>query len=133
VGMVVLLDPRRSETALLASEHHSIRPGSDALFLLALLHVLVAEQRVDFGALTQLVEGAEQLGPLVADFSPARVAACTGVPADTITRLAREFAAAPRAVCYGRFGVCTQEFGTLACWLINLINLATGNLDREGG
>jgi anaerobic selenocysteine-containing dehydrogenase len=132
-GKVVVLDPRRSETALLASEHHTIRPGSDALFLLAFLHVLVAEQRVSFGAHAQLVEGKEQLAALVAGFSPARVAARTGVSADTVTRLAREFAAAPRAVCYGRFGVCTQEFGTLACWLITLINLCTGNLDREGG
>jgi anaerobic selenocysteine-containing dehydrogenase len=132
-GKVVVLDPRRSETALLASEHHSIRPGSDALFLLAFLHVLVAEGRVDFGEHARRVEGAEQLAALVADFSPARVAVRTGVPAETVTRLAHEFAAAPRAVCYGRIGVCTQAFGTLACWLINLINLATGNLDREGG
>jgi anaerobic selenocysteine-containing dehydrogenase len=132
-GKLVVLDPRRSETAALASEHHAIRPGSDALFLLALLHVLVAEQRVNFGALAPLVDGAEQLATLVAGFSPERVAARTGVPAETITRLAREFAAAPRAVCYGRFGVCTQDFGTLACWLIYVINLATGNLDREGG
>jgi anaerobic selenocysteine-containing dehydrogenase len=132
-GKVVVLDPRRTETALLASEHLFIRPGSDALFLLAFLHVLVAERRIDFGAHTRRVEGAEQLAALVAGFPPARVAAHTGVPADTVLRLARAFAAAPRAVCYGRIGVCTQEFGTLACWLINLINLATGNLDREGG
>lgn len=132
-GKVVVLDPRRSETALLSSEHHFIRPGSDALFLLAFLHVLVSEQRVSFGAHAQRVEGAERLASLVAGFAPSRVAQRTGVPAATIARLAREFAAAPRAVCYGRIGVCTQEFGALACWLINLINLATGNLDREGG
>jgi anaerobic selenocysteine-containing dehydrogenase len=132
-GKVVVLDPRRSETALLSSEHHFIRPGSDALFLLAFLHSLFAEKLVDFGALGGFIDGAERVAALAARYAPARVAEHTGIAPEVIVRLAREFAAAPRAVCYGRVGVCTQEFGALCSWLINVINIATGNLDREGG
>jgi len=132
-GKVVVLDPRRTETAALASEHVFIRPGSDALFLMAVLHTLFSEQLARPGALLPLLSGFEQVASLVTDFAPERVAETTDVPADTIRRIAREFASAPRAVCYGRVGVSTQDFGTLCSWLINLINIVTGNLDREGG
>jgi anaerobic selenocysteine-containing dehydrogenase len=132
-GKVVVLDPRRSETADLASEHHFIRPGSDALFLLALLHTLFAERRVRLGALSSLVEGLAEVEAIARKFAPERVAERTGVAADTIKRIAREFSESPRAVVYGRVGVCTQDFGALSCWLINVINIVSGNLDREGG
>jgi anaerobic selenocysteine-containing dehydrogenase len=132
-GTVVVIDPRRSETAALANRHHFIRPGTDALLLLALLHVVFAEGLEQPGRLGDLVDGLDTVRALVADFPPERVAAATEIAAEEIRALARAFAAAPSAVCYGRCGVSTQEFGGLAHWLINLLNLATGNLDRPGG
>jgi anaerobic selenocysteine-containing dehydrogenase len=132
-GKVVVLDPRRSETAALASEHHFIRPGSDALFLLALLHTLFAERRVQLGALAPLVEGLAEVEAIAKKFAPERVAVHTGVSAETIKRIAHEFSEQRRAVCYGRVGVSTQDFGALSCWLINVLNIVSGNLDREGG
>jgi anaerobic selenocysteine-containing dehydrogenase len=132
-GTVVVVDPRRTETAALADRHHFIRPGTDALLLLALLHVVFAEGLEKPGRLAELTDGLEAVRALAADFAPERAAAATGIEADEIRALARAFAAAPSAVCYGRCGVSTQAFGGLAHWLINLLNLVTGNLDRPGG
>ncbi len=132
-GRVVVLDPRRTETAVLADEHHFIRPGSDALFLLAVLHTLFAEKRVQPGRLTPFLAGLPEVESLVQSYSPERVSARVGIGAPEIRRIALEFAAAKRAVCYGRVGVSTQDFGALACWLVNLLNIVTGNFDREGG
>jgi anaerobic selenocysteine-containing dehydrogenase len=132
-GTLVLLDPRRTETADWASEHHFIRPGADAAFLLAFLHVLHAEALVDRDAIARLADGADALASLVARFPPERVAAAVGIPADTIRRLARDFAKARRAVCYGRVGTCVNTFGSVASWLQEAVNVVTGNFDREGG
>jgi anaerobic selenocysteine-containing dehydrogenase len=132
-GRLVVLDPRRTETAAVADEHHFIRPGTDALFLAALLHVLFAEGLAQPGRLLPLLDGWDEVPGLVAPFGPDRVAPATGVPADVTVRLARELAAAPTAVCYGRMGTSVQQFGTVATWLTDLVNLATGNLDRPGG
>lgn len=132
-GKLVVIDPRRTETAAVADEHHFIRPGTDALFLAALLHVLFEEELATPGHLLPLLEGWESLPQLVAPFAPERVAAATGIPADVTRRLAHELAAAPTAVCYGRMGTSVQEFGALATWLVELVNVATGNLDRVGG
>ncbi len=132
-GSLVVLDPRRSETAALASEHIFIRPGSDALFLLGMLHTLFTERRVRLGALASLVEGLPKIEEIARRFPPERVAEQTGVAAETIARIARSFSERQRAVCYGRIGVCTQDFGSLSCWLINVLNVVTGNFDREGG
>jgi anaerobic selenocysteine-containing dehydrogenase len=132
-GKVVLIDPRRTETAELASEHHFIRPGADALLLLALLHTLVVEKRCRPGRLAPFVDGMERLEAAVADFSPASVAQATGIAAEQITQLARDFAQAPTAVCYARMGASTQELGGLCQWLCNVLNIVTGNLDRPGG
>jgi anaerobic selenocysteine-containing dehydrogenase len=132
-GRLVVVDPRRSETAAVADEHLFIRPGGDAHLLLGLLHVVFAESRVNLRALAPLVDGLDAVERLVARFSPERVAARTGIEAGRIAALAREFAVAPSAVCYGRVGVCTQEFGGLAAWLINVLNIVTGNFDRAGG
>jgi anaerobic selenocysteine-containing dehydrogenase len=132
-GRLVVIDPRRTETADVADEHHFIRPGTDALFLAALLHALLAEGLAKPGALLPRLDGWEQVPRLVAPFAPERVAAATGIPAEVTKRLARELAGAPTAVCYGRIGTCVQEFGTVATWLTDLVNIATGNLDRPGG
>jgi anaerobic selenocysteine-containing dehydrogenase len=132
-GRLVVIDPRRTETAALADWHLPIRPGTDALLLLAILHTLFDEALVRPGRLAAFTDGHEAVPDAVRAFPPARVAGATGISAGDIQRLAREFAGAPSAVCYGRVGISTQEFGGLACWLVNVINVVTGNLDRAGG
>jgi anaerobic selenocysteine-containing dehydrogenase len=132
-GRFVVMDPRRTETAEVADEHHFIIPGSDAFFLFALVNVLFDEGLTDLGRLADFTDDVERVRELSQPFSPLDVATATGVPADTIRRIAREFAGAERAVCYGRIGTCTQEFGTLASWLVDVVNVLTGNLDRAGG
>ena len=132
-GKVILIDPRRNETAALVDHHLFIRPGTDALFLLALLHVLFEEGLTNLGALASFTAGLETISDIVAEFSPERVAAITGIDAEQTRNLAREFAKAESAVCYGRIGVSTQQFGGLCQWLINVLNIVTGNLDRPGG
>jgi anaerobic selenocysteine-containing dehydrogenase len=132
-GKVVVVDPRRTETAKLAAEHHFIRPGTDAAFLLAIVHTLFDERLVDLGAAAGMVEGLDRVESAARAFTPESVAASCGIAAVTIRRIARELAAAPSAACYGRLGTCVQEFGTLASWGVDLVNLLTGNLDRPGG
>ncbi|MCU1354468.1 MAG: molybdopterin oxidoreductase [Acidimicrobiales bacterium] len=132
-GSVVCVDPKRTKTAEEASEHVAIRPGTDALLLMAMVHVLFDEDLVDLGDVADLVEGVDEVRRAALDFSPEAVAPVTAIDADTIRRLARELAAAETAVVYGRIGTCTQEFGTLASWLVDVLNILTGNLDRPGG
>ncbi len=132
-GRLVVVDPRRSETAAVADRHLPIRPGTDALLLAAIAHWLFAEGRVRLGRLAQWCAGEERLAPALAPFAPARVAARCGVPAREIERLARELSDAPRAAVYARIGTTTTAFGTTASWLVDVLNILTGNLDREGG
>jgi len=132
-GEVVLLDPRRTETAKLATEHHFIRPGTDAFLLAAMLQTLFSEGRIALGALDGHVAGLAALEQAVAAFSPEAVAARVGISADDIRGLARRFAASPSAVCYARMGASTQVFGSLCQWLSNALTAVTGNLDRPGG
>jgi anaerobic selenocysteine-containing dehydrogenase len=132
-GRVVVVDPRRSETAALADRHLFIRPGTDALLLLAMLHTLDAEGLLRPTALDDVLDNRERLLAIARPFAPERVAAATGISAPEIRTLAREFAAAPSAVCYGRLGTCTQAFGTTTSWLVDALNLLTGNMDRPGG
>jgi anaerobic selenocysteine-containing dehydrogenase len=132
-GRIVVVDPKRTKTAELATEHVAIRPGTDALLLMAMVQVLFDEGLVDLGDVADYVEGVEDVGRVAAEFTPELVAGSTAVDAETIRRLARELAAAETAVVYGRIGTCTQEFGTLASWLVDVLNILTGNLDRPGG
>jgi anaerobic selenocysteine-containing dehydrogenase len=132
-GTVVVIDPRRTETAGLASEHVAIRPGGDPFLLLGMLHVIFADGLVRLGHLEDHCDGLAEVDALVAKWPPSRVAAAAGVDAATVERLARDFAGARRAVAYGRVGVCHQETGSVAHWLINVLNAVTGNLDAEGG
>ncbi|WP_433475309.1 molybdopterin oxidoreductase family protein [Spirillospora sp. CA-142024] len=133
-GKVTVVDPRRTRTAALADEHLFIRPGTDAFFLMALVHTLFAEDLVASAEhLAGRVNGLDDLRALAVDFPPERVAAVTGIPAETIRRTARELAAAERAAVYGRIGTCTQAYGTLNSWLVDVLNVLTGNLDRPGG
>jgi len=132
-GKVVVIDPRRSRTAEHADEHHFIRPGTDALFLAAIAREIFEAGLADAGAVAEHVEGVEDARRLVAPFEPERAAAACGIAAEDIRRIARELAGADSACVYGRIGTCTQEFGTLASWLVDVINTITGNLDRPGG
>lgn len=132
-GRLVVVDPRRSETAALAHEHHFIRPGADALFLSALLHVVFEEGLASPGGVGPRLEGVEELAQRLTPFSPERVAPEVGISAPVLRRLAREFSAAPSAVCYGRVGTCQNAYATLNSVLIDVLNIVTGNFDRPGG
>jgi anaerobic selenocysteine-containing dehydrogenase len=132
-GKVVVVDPRRTRTADEADEHHFIRPGTDALLLAALACTLVEEGLDDPGTVAEHLDGLDEVRTLVADFTPEAVAEVCGIGAGDIRRMARELAAAERAAVYARIGTCTQEFGTHASWLVDVLNALTGNLDREGG
>jgi anaerobic selenocysteine-containing dehydrogenase len=132
-GRIVVVDPRRSRTAEMADEHVAIRPGTDALLLFALVQVIVEDGLVDLGRLADHVSGLDEIGVLAKPFTPEAVAAHTGLRAEDVRRLARELATAERAAVYGRIGTTTQAFGTLASWLVDVLNVLTGNLDREGG
>ena len=131
-GKLVVLDPRRTETAAVASEHHFIRPGSDALFLVAFLQTLLQLDKPRIDAYAGKLGGFDALTAIRA-FDIGDLEARTGIAAETVRRLAGEFSRAPRAVAYGRMGLSTQAFGTLCQWLLQLINLVSGNLDRVGG
>jgi anaerobic selenocysteine-containing dehydrogenase len=130
---VVVIDPRRTETARLADEHVAIAPGSDVYLLLAMLHVLVTENLCDESKIRAQCTGWDELRALVAEATPEMAAPLAGVDAEAIRRLAREHAAADSAVLYARIGVCQQVTGTLTHWLVNAVNAVTGNLDRPGG
>jgi anaerobic selenocysteine-containing dehydrogenase len=132
-GRLVVVDPRRTETAAMADQHLPIRPGTDAFLLLALLHAIFAEGLAREGRILGLCDGLADVREAAARVPPETAAARTGIAAETIRALARDFAAAPAAVAYGRVGISTQEFGGLCCWLVNVLNIVTGNLDRAGG
>jgi anaerobic selenocysteine-containing dehydrogenase len=132
-GKLVVIDPRRTETAQAADAWHAIRPGADALLLAAMVQVLFAEGLVRLGRLAPHVNGVEAVCAAVAPFTPERVAARCGLAADAIRTLARELAAAERACVYGRLGTCTQRFGSVSSWLVDVLNGLTGHLDEPGG
>ncbi|MCW2854707.1 MAG: molybdopterin oxidoreductase family protein [Marmoricola sp.] len=129
-GRMVVFDPRRTETAKVASEHHFIRPASDAVVLMAMINTLFAEGLTD---VPTYVDHVEELQRAITDFTPEYAETVSGVPAEEIRRITREFAAAPGAAAYGRIGLSTQGFGSICQWAINLLNILTGNFDRIGG
>ncbi|MFZ2501971.1 MAG: molybdopterin-dependent oxidoreductase, partial [Nocardioides sp.] len=130
-GRLVVLDPRRTETAKIADEHHFVRPGSDVFVVLAMVATLIAEGVATWPAYAAVDRA--QLEAALAPFTPERAEAASGLPAADVCRLAREFAAAKAAVAYGRLGVSATEHGTLGVWAITLLNTLTGNLDQAGG
>ncbi|OQR59227.1 molybdopterin-binding oxidoreductase [Streptomyces maremycinicus] len=132
-GTLTVIDPRRTRTAKLADRHIAIRPGTDALLLAAMAQVLFEELLVDPGETAPHLEGLEELAEAVREFTPEAVSAACDVDAPLIRTLARELAAAPAAAVYGRIGSCTVPYGTLASWLVDVLNILTGNLDRPGG
>lgn len=131
-GRVVVVDPRRTETAA-AFEWLPVTPDGDAWLLLSLLHVLFEEGLADVRALEAQASGVEALHELARSFAPERAQAHSGVAADSVRELARALAATPRAALYGRTGTCLGRHGTLVSFLLDAVNVAAGNLDREGG
>jgi anaerobic selenocysteine-containing dehydrogenase len=129
-GKVVVVDPRRTRTAAFADEHHFVRPGTDPFLLLGIVHTLLAE---NLATVTVEANGLDELRELTREFSPEAAERVCGVPAEAIARLARELAEAPTAAVYSRMGGSVVEFGTLTQWLVDVINILTGNLDRPGG
>jgi len=132
-GRLVVIDPRRTETAKLASEHLFIRPGGDVFLLLGMVHTLFAGKLVKLGRLAEHVNGLDALEAAMQPFTPEAMAPRCGIAPADISRLARDLAAAPCAAVYGRMGTSVQEYGTLASWLIDVLNVLTGNLDAPGG
>jgi anaerobic selenocysteine-containing dehydrogenase len=131
-GRVVTVDPRRTETAKIASDHVFIKPGSDAYFLLSVCQVIFDEGLATPGRLAEFTDGFDQIETRAKGYTPERVEAATGIAPETTRQLVRDFCAA-KGAWYGRIGLCTQEFGTLASWLIYVVNILTGRLDAEGG
>jgi anaerobic selenocysteine-containing dehydrogenase len=131
-GKLVVVDPRRTETAEIADRHLPIRPGGDAHLLLGMVHTLFAEGLVKLGRLSAHVAGVDAVREAVQPFPADAVAARCGIAADTIRELTRELAQAERAAVYGRLGTCTQAYGSLASWLIDVLNVLTGHLDEPG-
>ena len=132
-GKVIVIDPRKSETADKADEHFFIKPGTDALFLWSLIHYFFEEEKINLRHLENHVKNLEIISTEAKKYTPEKTAKTTGVSAENTRRIAHEFATSDSAVCYGRMGVSVQEFGGQCNWLINLINILTGNFDRPGG
>lgn len=132
-GKLVVVDPRRTETAAIADQHLFIKPGSDVWMLLAMLHVVFREQLHTLGPVEGFTRGLEAIEKLTRDFSPERVTNITGVAPGDLQALVRGFCNAESASCYGRIGVSAQQYGTLTQWLINVFNIVTGNMDIPGG
>lgn len=132
-GKFVVIDPRRTETAEIADQHLFIKPGSDAYLLLAILNTLFQDKLVNTGHLSDLLEGLDAIPELVAPFTLALAEEQTGIAANEIQALAREFAKTPKAVCYGRMGVSVQKHGALCQWAIYMINIITNHMDVQGG
>jgi len=132
-GRLVVVDPRRSETAREADEHVAILPGGDAALLLGMVRVLLDSNRVDRAAVADLARGFDAVERRVRALDPEALARSAGIPFETIARLAREFAAAPTSAAYSRIGVCNNRYGTLATWATDLLNLVAGRLGAPGG
>ena len=132
-GRMVVIDPRRTETAEVADEHHFIQPGSDVVLLLGMIRSMFDAGLIRLGALETIASGVDAIRKIVQPFTAESAAKVTGVAADDIRRMTREFCTAQSAVAYGRMGLSTQRFGSLCQWAINLLNILSGNLDRPGG
>ena len=132
-GRLVVIDPRRTETAAVANAHHFIRPGADVFLLAAMVHTLFAENLVRLGLVAQWVNGVDEVKTAVAPFTPEVVAERCAMTPETIRTLARDLANTECAAVYARIGTCTQSYGTLASWLVDVLNVLTGHLDAPGG
>ncbi|SMD36781.1 Anaerobic selenocysteine-containing dehydrogenase [Reichenbachiella faecimaris] len=132
-GKIVNIDPRYTETSAKSDQHLFIRPGSDVFMLLSMLHVLFDENLVKLGRFEPHQKGFEELHQVADNYSPDKTATITGIEPEVLKALTKEFANTQKAVLYGRMGVCTQEFGGMCMWLVNVLNILTGHFDEPGG
>lgn len=132
-GELVVIDPRHSETAAVASNHHFIKPGTDAYLLMGIIHLLFANGWVNTGHLSEKIKGIEEVENLAKPFTPEKVSALTGIAVEDMTAMAEKLAKTKRSVCYGRMGISTQVYGALCNWAIQVINVLTNSLDVVGG
>ncbi len=132
-GRVIVIDPRRTETAVKASEHHFIKPETDAYLLLAMINEIFVADLVNLDTLTDVVVGLDALRAAAGPFTADKAAKMTGIDADIIRDLARDFATSNTGAIYSRMGASTQAFGSLCQWATNALNIITGNFDAEGG
>ena len=132
-GKVIVIDPRRTETAKMADEHYFINPGTDVFLLLSMLHVIFDKQFIKLGKNDEHIQGLDELKIVLGVYTPGNVSTYVGISASSIEQLAIEFAKTKKAVCYGRMGLSTQAHGSLCQWLINVLNIVTGHFDVEGG
>ncbi|HAA55082.1 MAG TPA: dehydrogenase, partial [Myxococcales bacterium] len=132
-GQVIVIDPRRTQTAALADQHHFITPGTDVFLLLAVLHIIFRDDLVRLGHLQDCLKGLDEVRTLAQAYPPSLASEKTGIKEEDIEQLAHTFAKTESAVWYGRMGVSTQSFGAMCQWLINVINIVTGHFDTPGG
>ncbi len=132
-GKVVVVDPRKTETAKKADQHIFIKPVADVYLLLALINQVFVQKGIDLKSAKNYCVNLDEIERICKDYSTEKVSEFTGVDSSIITTLASEFMNANTAVCYGRMGVSVQEYGTICQWLINVLNIITGNLDSPGG
>ena len=132
-GKMIVVDPRRTETAKLADEFHFIRPGTDALLLMAMVHTLFDENLVNLGHTENWTKDVDLLRLASLAFTPEAVSEHTGIESDHIRGLARQLATTRKAALYTRMGTSTQAFGGVATWLAYCLNILTGKLDATGG
>lgn len=131
-GKVITIDPRKTETSRLASEHVFIKPSTDIYFLIGFLQVLIKHDKINPGRLNPFIKGAKTVIDLVRQVEVSQIEKRTGISPDTIERLALEYAAQEKAILYGRMGMSTQEYGGLCNWLLQCINVLSGHFDRKG-
>ena len=132
-GKVINIDPRFTETSKISSQHLYINPGKDALFLLSLLHVIFDKGIEEKTHLSNYLKGLEEIKEIVKEYSPKKTALLIGIDSLEIQKIAKDFMNSKTAVCYGRMGVSTQEYGGICQWLINVLNIVTNNMDKVGG
>lgn len=132
-GRIVNIDPRYTETSAKSDQHLFIRPGSDVFMLLSMLHILFDEKLIDLGRFEHHQNGSEELKEIAQDYAPEKTAEITGIEPEVLKDLTRQFANTEKAVLYGRMGVCTQEFGGMCMWLVNVLNVLTRHFDEPGG
>ena len=132
-GKVINIDPRFTETSKISSQHLYINPGKDALFLLSLLHVIFDQGIEEKTHLSNHLKGLEEIKEIVKEYSPKKTALLIGIDSLEIQKIAKDFMNSKTAVCYGRMGVSTQEYGGICQWLINVLNIVTNNMDKVGG
>ncbi len=132
-GRVVIVDPRRTETAQRVGQHISIQPQTDVYLLMAMLHVIAHEDGIDLAPAKAIAHGVDELVASASAWTPERVAPVTGIAASTIRELAHAYRDADGAALYMSTGVNMGPFGSIAYWLLQGLNLITGNIDRRGG